>query len=81
MDLYAEILVNALRYGKIEVTFPGGANLNDIIERTCYTALRDITEIIRNPELDDPECFRKIEAIVETLESAGISGGPRHDFG
>lgn len=29
--------------------------------------------------LDDPECFRKIEAIVDTFHDVGIST-PRHDW-
>ena len=81
MDMYAEILSTALRYGKIEVTFPGGANIQDILEGQCYAALYKIRQIVADPALDDPSCFRKIEEIVNTLDFLGISAGGRHDLG
>jgi len=81
MELYAEILSAALHYGKVEVSFPGGASLQNVIEGQCYAALCKIRQIIADPELDDPDCFRKIEEIVSTLNALGISTGGRHDFG
>jgi len=80
MELYAEILSAALRYGKVEVSFPGGASLQEIVVGQCYAAVCKIRQIIADPALDDPDCFRKIEEIVSALNTFGIDTGCRHDF-
>lgn len=41
--------------------------------------LEKIRVILDDPSLDDPECFQKIEAIVDTFHDAGIST-VRHDW-
>lgn len=41
--------------------------------------LEKIRVILDDPSLDDPECFQKIEAIVDTFHDAGISTA-RHDW-
>ena len=76
MELYAEILSAALQYSKVEVSFPGGASL----QGQCYAAICKIRQIIADPALDDPDCFRKIEEIVSALNAFGIDTGSRHDF-
>ena len=82
MELFSEILINALEGGKIEVTFPDlPLPPEELVEMRCYAALRKIKAIVEDRELDDPECFHKIEEIVAVLEDLGSSGGARHDFG
>lgn len=41
--------------------------------------LEKIRVILDDPALDDPECFQKIEAIVDIFNDAGISTS-RHDW-
>lgn len=55
--------------------------INDLIEQECYKALRKIKAVIQDDNLDDPECFMKIEKIILALEEIGSNGGNRHDFG
>ena len=80
MDLYKEILIHALEQGKVEVTFPK-MSISEITEEICYMALQKIKDIIHDENLDDEECFIKIEKIICVLESIGSNGGFRHDFG
>ena len=82
MELFAELLVKALENGKVEVTFPDlKLDPIELVEMRSYAALCKIKEIIQDPNLDDPECFTKIEEIICTLEFMGSDGGFRHDFG
>ena len=79
MELFTELLINALENGKIEVTFPDlKLDPAEIVELQSYAALRKIKKILED---HDPECFKKIEKIVQTLELLGSGGGTRHDFG
>lgn len=82
MELYEEIMAKLMvetlmRYLEENewLTMP------QLIEGECYQALQKIRDIIRNEDLDDRECFNRIEGIVSTLESIGSHGGIRHDFG
>ena len=82
MELFTELLINALENGKIGVTFPDlKLDPAEIVELQSYAALRKIKKILEDHTLDDPECFKKIEKIVQTLELLGSGGGIRHDFG
>ena len=56
------------------------AALERITEKECCKVLEKIIEIIRNDELDDKDCFLKIEEIICYFESLGIDCGSRHDF-
>ena len=56
-------------------------DLERIIETECYKALKEIIEIVRDDELDDINCFERIEKVVCSLEDIGIHCGNRHDFG
>jgi len=82
MELYKEILIEALSKGRMEVFFPeleiDGAK---IVEMECYRALCRIRDIIRDERLSDGGCFQQIEEVVCTLENIGSGGGSRHDFG
>lgn len=82
MELYKEILIHALAYGDIKITFPGQElDIGQIVEGECYKTLQKIKAIIEDDSLEDDECFMKIEHIILALEEIGSSGGIRHDFG
>lgn len=82
MELYKEILIQALSQCGVEVVF---TNLQfsprEIIELECYKVLQKIKAVIEDDSLEDPECFYKIEEIVTIFEKMGSDGGVRHDFG
>ncbi|MDR3278034.1 MAG: hypothetical protein LBT12_04610 [Oscillospiraceae bacterium] len=80
MDLYREILVEALSKQKMQIIFENlkSESPNEIVEQTCYKAIQKIRKVLDNTELDDFEC---IEQIVKLLEAVGTDGGSRHDFG
>ena len=81
MELYKEILAQALMQGEVKITFSGECDPAKIVEGECYKALEKIKAVIQDDSLSDQECFLKIEEIVNVLESVGSSGGFRHDFG
>lgn len=82
MELYKEILVNCLAREEMHILFPNlKVDAKAIVEMECYKALQIIKEIIEDEELEDDECFYKIEEIVCLLEELGSDGGVRHDFG
>ena len=67
----------ALRYLNSE------ENLSRLIQNAELDALRvldQIKRILDNEALNDPECFQKIEAIVEIFHKKGLSTF-RHDWG
>lgn len=81
-DPAQEILTNAFRNSYAELRFPEmQIDLNQVIEGTCYQAILEIKKILADPTLRDNDCFCAIEEIVRILESYGISGEGRHDFG
>lgn len=82
MDLYKEILLQAIANEKIELTIPSlNLEAKEIVESACYRALLQIREILDDDRLDDAACFEKIERIVCVFEEIGSNGGSRHDFG
>lgn len=46
----------------------------------CCQALKEIRDVLDDGTLNDPDCFRRIEKIVEIYEALGAGGGSRHDF-
>lgn len=81
MDLYKEILINVLANEHANVSFPElHIDAETIVEKASYIALRNIKEIIHDKELEDYDCFCKIESIIEEFEAIGSNGGFRHDF-
>ena len=82
MQLYKEILLNALYNEEIEITFPNlKVSPNEIVKLECYRALKRIKAVLENEDLSDEECFMRIEKIICTFEDMGSNGGARHDFG
>lgn len=48
-------------------------------DAAAFQALSEIRAILDDESLDDPACFRRIDAIVETFYRHGLST-TRHDF-
>ena len=82
MNLYQEILADILSREEIRIEFPNLTHpVAELVEMRSYQTLNRIKEILENDELDDPDCFRKIEEIVCAFEHIGSGSGNRHDFG
>ena len=82
MELYKEILLNALYNEEIQISFPNlKVSPNEIVHLECYRALKKIKAILEDENLSDKECFMKIERIICVFEDMGSDGGTRHDFG
>ncbi|MEG2205196.1 MAG: hypothetical protein RRY03_00835 [Oscillospiraceae bacterium] len=82
MLLFQEMLGGLLANENVNINFPQlQINANEIIHLECYKALSEIKLILENDDLDDKECFVKIEEIVCLFEKLGSSCGNRHDFG
>ena len=65
------------------LSLDGKDNLNpeDFVHDTAYQAIRQIKLILEDDQLDDSECFWRIEQIVRVFEELGSNAGNRHDFG
>lgn len=58
MDLLKDIIYNKIEKDEITVTVSGkNADIDKIVESTCYKALNEIKSIIENDSLSDEECF------------------------
>ena len=80
MDLYKDILIEVLQKSTVEVNFKNIRLQPDkVVETECYKALRAIRAILDNDDLDDCECYRRIEMVVCLFEEIGSNGGNRHD--
>jgi len=81
MELYKEILINTLEKQRAEVYFPDlKISAKEIVELTCYKALKQIKAVLEDSSLDDDECFAKIEEIVCIFEKNCGGVAFRHDF-
>ena len=78
MELMKELFIDFLRSENFEEELK--RIFETIVEKECYKALKKIKEIIQNDDLEDSECFSKIEEMVCLFESMGINAGCRHDF-
>ena len=81
MELWQEILLRALKKEAKLNSLTEEVYLEKLLNSSCYLALKKIKEILENDDIDDPECFMRIEEIVCVLEEFGTNGGGRHDFG
>lgn len=79
MELFEEILLHHLKKNQGAQGFP--ADPQALVHATAYQALNAIRIILARDDLEDPECFRRIERIVRVFERIGSGCGTRHDFG
>lgn len=80
--MYDEILSVLIDRERNFIVLPSLDQTGDeAVEFVCYQALAQIKAILEDGDLDDPECFRRIEAIVHVFEEIGSGCGNRHDFG
>ena len=79
MELFEEILLHHLKKNQGAQGFP--ADPQALVHDTAYQALSAIRLILERDDLEDPECFRRIEKIVRVFERIGSDCGPRHDVG
>ena len=79
MELFEEILMHHLKKNQGAQGFP--ADPQALVHATAYQALNAIRIILARDDLEDPECFRRIEKIVRVFERIGSGSGTRHDFG
>ena len=79
MGLYEQILLRGIEAGEIQTVLTDSGHA--WLEGKCYRALKEIQAVLNDDTLDDPECFMRIEQIVEIFERLGSNGGTRHDFG
>ncbi|MBQ9735374.1 MAG: hypothetical protein IJV96_01140 [Clostridia bacterium] len=80
MELWQEILSYLLTEERVKIYFPQMKRIERVFEKTCYKALCEIKEVLKNPALTDTDCFNRIEEIVCIFENIGCSCGSRHDF-
>ena len=79
MELFEEILLHHLKKNQGAQGFP--ADPQALVHDTAYQALNAIRLILERDDLEDPECFRRIEKIARIFERIGSDCGTRHDFG
>lgn len=81
MDLFKDVIYDKIKKDEITVIISGkNADIDRIVESTCYKALNEIKSILENDSLTDEECFLKIEEIIRVFERLGSNCGNRHDF-
>ena len=81
MEFYSQILEKALSKMDSKIFVPGFTiDANKIVQLECYQALKEIKKIIKDDNLSDPECFMKIEEILNIFDTMGINKSNRHDF-
>ena len=65
----------------VRVTFPDlNISTIEILQMQCFLMIRDIRMILENEDLEDRECFQKIEAIMDVYDEYNIPITDRHDF-
>lgn len=78
--IYEEIWAKTIGRQVLEfVKEQDAKTLNRQIEGDALAVLKRIKAILDDDGADDPECFHRIEAIVDALDDVGISTG-RHDW-
>lgn len=79
MELFEEILLHHLKKNQGAQGFP--ADPQALVHATAYQALNAIRLILERDDLEDPQCFWRIEKNVRIFERIGSDCGTRHDFG
>lgn len=75
--LYKDMIIEIIkRESKVLID----ENIKEIFENECYKTLERIRAVLNDENLNDKECFDRIEKIVKIYESVGSDGGIRHDF-
>lgn len=80
MEVALNILAKLLIEHGAQVTISGGEGLEQLLRERCCQALKEIWDVLDDGTLNDLDCFRRIEKIVEIYEALGAGGGSRHDF-
>jgi len=82
LELYREILNQAIKSELAASDFSKLKEYSDTaVEMICYETLKKIKVILEDDNLNDKECFIKIEEIICLFEDIGSGCGERHDFG
>lgn len=82
MELYVDMLTQVLKETNGKATFGRvKVNADKIIKSRLYQVLNEIKAILEDYELEDEDCFHRIEDIVQAYEKVGSGCGVRHDFG
>ena len=82
MELYRDMLCRILETEEFEILLPKwDMKVEEMIEMKCYQALQEIKRILEDDELNDEECFDRIEKIISVFERLGGVIHDRHDFG
>ena len=82
MELYRDMLYRILETEEFEILLPKwNMKVEEMMEMKCYQALQAIKRILEEDELEDEECFDRIEKIISVFETLGSGIYDRHDFG
>ena len=82
MELYRDMLCRILETEDFEILLPKwNMKVEEMMEMKRYQALQAIKRILEEDELDDEECFDRIEKIISVFEALGSGIYDRHDFG
>ena len=82
MELYRDMLCRILETEEFEILLPKwNMQVEEMMEMKCYQALQAIKRILEEDELEDEECFDRIEKIISVFETLGSGIYDRHDFG
>lgn len=79
--IFEELYAQAIGAQVLKYLLQEGA-LETLAGKTESAALRTLSEIqaiLNDDALDDPSCFRRIDAVVNTFHARGLST-TRHDF-
>lgn len=74
--------IYAKAIGELALTYfeRQGLPAAEAVESRATALLSQIRDILNDETLDDPDCFQRIEAVVELFHEAGLST-TRHDWG
>lgn len=81
LSIFEELYAQAI--GREALKYLSGADVREAAAQEARSAalqvLTEIKTILDDDTLDDPACFRRIDAIVDAFHKSGIST-IRHDF-